>query len=453
MKSFVYLLPLALCPLAAQTHDARAACMAALDAVKAAQSENLGPVVTAVLDATGGDEQAFWKLMQEASDAGHPVALTWTAGQGIRQLSALGINPESAPEAVKLCAAVEKAASSGYVPAQVEMAHLLGSGVGTAPDEKKAMEYLMQACKAGSSRARAAYLLLSGRMEKGGTEDIAVAAELKKNNYYVEEFLSAFAGQDNEEKAREWLAAAASHGSAYAAGMLARHYLVQGKDALGCDFLKIAVEREHPDSLAMMGSLLLPGAELSPGLQNIIKPDTEAAISLFRRAALLGYAPAFIPLAGEYIKQPEKYSRERVFELYRRSADMGDARGGVAYAYCLAAGRGCQPDAERAVRILTQLVDAGVGFANMALADLYFNGTGVPADMGRAFRALTAAATAGVPGCYTLMAALAQMGNAAKASDPMRANMYLRMAVERGEHAPRENFDALIQAGGWKFIP
>jgi hypothetical protein len=73
--------------------------------------------------------------------------------------------------------------------------------------------------------------------------------------------------------------------------------------------------------------------------------------------------------------------------------------------------------------------------------------------MGRAFRALTAAATAGVPGCYTLMAALAQMGNAAKASDPMRANMYLRMAVERGEHAPRENFDALIQAGGWKFIP
>jgi TPR repeat protein len=156
--------------------------MAALDAVKAAQSENMGPVVTAVLDATGGDEQAFWKLMQEASDAGHPVALTWTAGQGIRQLSALGINPESAPEAVKLCAAVEKAASSGYVPAQVEMAHLLGSGVGTAPDEKKAMEYLMQACKAGSSRARAAYLLLSGRMEKGGTKDTAVAAELKKNN-------------------------------------------------------------------------------------------------------------------------------------------------------------------------------------------------------------------------------------------------------------------------------
>ena len=453
MKPYVYLFPLALCPLAAQTQDAKAACMTALDSVKSAQSENLGPVVTAVLDATGGNEQAFWKFMQEAADAGHPVALTWTAGQGIRQLVAQGINMETAPEAANLRSAVERAASAGYVPAMVEMAHLLGSGVGSAPDEVKGMEYLMQACKANSSRARAAYLLLSGRMEKNGAEDAAVAAELKKNNYYVEEFLSAFAGRRDEEKGREWLATAASHGSAYAAGMLARYYLMQGKDALGYDFLKMAVEREHPDSLAMMGSLLLPESELSPGLQGIIKQDTEEAIRLFRRAALLGYAPAYIPLAGEYNKQPEKYSKERVFELYRRAADMGDARGGVAYAYCLAAGRGCQADAERGVRILTQLVDAGVSFANMALAELYFNGTGVPADMSRAISALTAASVDGLPGCYTLMAALAQMGNASKASDPARARMYLRMAEERGEPAPRVTFDALVQAGGWKFIP
>ncbi len=451
MKSLVYFLPLSLCPLVAQTQDAKSVCMAALDAVKTAQSEDLGPVVTAVMDATGGDEQAFWKLMQEASDAGHPVALTWMSGQGLRQLTAQGLNLQTSPEALRLRAAVEQAADAGYVPAMVEMAHLLGSGVGAAPDEKKAMAYLMKACKVNNSRARAAYLLLSGRMEKGGAKDAAVAAELKRNNYYVEEFLSAFAAQADEEKSREWLAAAASHGSPYAAGVLGRYYLSEGKDALGFDFLKLAVERNHPDSLAVMATLHLPGAE--PALQNLIKPDAEESIRLFRKSALLGYTPALIPLAGEYNKQPEKYSKERVFELYRRAADMGDARGGVAYAYCLASGRGCQQDTERGVRILNQLVDAGVSFANMALAELYFNGTGVPADMGRAISALTSAASDGLPGCYTLMAALAQMGNSAKPSDPARANMYLRMAEERGEPAPRATFDALVQLGGWKFIP
>lgn len=453
MKTLAYVLPLVLCPLAAQTLDAKAACMAALETVKNAQSENLGPVVTAVMDATGGDEQAFWKLMQEAADAGHPVALTWVAGQGLRQLAAQGVELQSSPEALQYRSSVERAATAGYVPALVEMAHLLGGGVGSAPDEKKGMDYLMEACKANHSRARAAYLLLSGRLQKAGADDVAVAAELKKNNYYVEEFLSSCTAPGDEEKSREWLTAAASHGSPYAAGLLARYYMMQGKDALGYDFLQMAVDRDHPDSLAVMASMLLPGAEISPGMQAFIKADGEAAIRLFRRAALLGYTPALIPLAGEYSKQLEKYSRERVFELYRRAADMGDPRGGVAYAYCLVAGRGCQTECERGLRILNQLVDAGVAYAHMALAELYFNGIGVPADMSRAFRELTAAASAGVPGCYTLMAVLAQLGNTNKASDPMRAQIYLSMAEERGEYAPRQSFDALVQNGGWKFMP
>ena len=138
---------------------------------------------------------------------------------------------------------------------------------------------------------------------------------------------------------------------------------------------------------------------------------------------------------------------------YRLSADAGDPRGGVAYAHCLVTGRGCQADTERGIRILNQLVDAGVPFANMSLADLYFNGTGVQPDMSKALSSLSAAASAGVPQCYTLMAVLAQLGNAAKASDPARASLYLRMAEERGEIASRETFDAMVKAGSWKFIP
>ena len=453
MKSFIYLLPLAMCPLSAQVTDAESACMSALDAVKDSQSENLGPVITAVMEATGGDERAYRKLMKKAADAGHPVALTWLARQSLQQLRSQGGNLETAPEAIRLRSVMEQASSQGYIPAVVEMAHYCGSGVGAPADEQSGMKYLMQACKANSMRARAAYLLLSGRLEKEGAGGAAAAAELKRHNFYVEEFLAALTSSSDEAKSQEWLTHAASHGSPGAACTLGLYYLQEGKDALGYEFLKQAAERDHPEALAQLAALMLPGAELSPGLQTLIQPDNEAAIRMFRRAVLLGFPRALIPLAGEYHKQPEKYSADRVFELYRQAADAGDPRGGVAYAYCLVTGRGCTPETERGLRILNQLVDAGVTFANMALADLYFNGTGVPADMGKAIRCLTEAASVGVPQSYTLMAVISQLGNASKPSDPARARVYLRMAEERGELAARQAFDTMVQAGSWKFMP
>lgn len=453
MKQFMYLLPLLLTPAFAQVSDAESACLAALDSVRDSQSEYLGPVVTSVLDASGGDERAYARLMKKAAEAGHPVALTWLARQSLQQLRIQGLDQETAPQAAQLRATMEQAASQGYIPAVVEMAHYCGSGVGAPANEQEGMKYLMQACKTNSLRARAAYLLLSGRLEKDGEKDAAVAAELKRHNFYVEEFLAAFTSSADKAKSQEWLTLAASHGSPAAAYTLALLYLQQGKDALGLEFLKQATERHHPESLAQLAAFTLPGAELSPALKNLIKPDAEAAIRLFQRAALLGYTPALIPLAGEYHKRPEKYAKDRVFELYRQAADAGDPRGGVAYAYCLVSGRGCEPEAERGLRILNQLVDAGVPFANMALADLYFNGTGVPADLGRAIRCLSAAASVGVPQSYTLMAVISQLGNASRPSDPARAQGYLRMAEERGELAPRQAFEAMVQAGSWKFMP
>lgn len=453
MKQLIYVLPLALCPATAQVADAKAACMAALDSMKNTQSEDMGPVVTAVLDATGGDEQAYQRLMKEASDAGHPVALLWAARQILNQIKTQRLDIQNSTEAVKMRAMAEQSASTGYVPAMVEMAHICGNGVGAPADEAAGMKYLMQACKANSARARAGYLLLSGRLEKDAISSAAVSAELRKNNYYVEEFLAALLRRTDEEKSRDWLTKAASHGSAGAACTLAFYYFNQKKDALGYEFLQQAAERNHPEALAQLGAWYLPDALIPDGIKDSIKPDAEKAIRYFQKAALLGYAPALIPLAGEYHKNPGKYVPARVFELYRLAADAGDPRGGVAYGYCLASGRGCTAEPERGVRILTQLVDAGVAFANMALADLYFNGTGVQPDMSKAITALSAAASAGVPQSYTLMAVIAQLGNASRASDPNRARMYLRMAKERGEFRSQEAFDEMVKSGSWKFIP
>lgn len=453
MKHFLYLLPLALSPVMAEVADAKAVCMAALDAVKNAQSEDMTPVITAVLDATGGDEQAYLRLMKEASDAGHPVALVWSARQLSRQIQMQKLDIESSQEAQNMRAAVEQAASMGYVPAMVELAHICGNGIGAAADEKAAMKNLMEACKKGSARARAGYLLLSGRLEKDALSSAAVNAELKKNNFYVEEFLAALLGSQDEEKSREWLTRAAEHGSPGAACTLAFYYFNLKQDELGYEFLLKAVERNHPEALAQLASWYLPEAVVPDGIKDKIQSDTGKAIRYFQTSALLGYTPALIPLAGEYHKQKENYTDSRVFELYRLSADAGDPRGGVAYGYCLACGRGCTANPERGVQILTQLVNAGVPFANMALADLYFNGTGVPADMSKAISSLSAAASAGVPQSYTLMAVIAQLGNSSKPSEPNRARMYLRMARERGEHNSQEAFDTMVQSGSWKFIP
>lgn len=454
MKSVLSLLPLLLCPVCVQAaDDVQMVLNRALDAAQEQQSENMGPVISAVLDAGGGDEQVFWSSMQRAAEAGHPVALTWQARQRLAQLRSQQVPIESAEAAVKLRAAVEQAAAAGYAPALLEMAHLCGSGVGAPADEKQGMEYLMQACRAGSPRARAAYLLISGRLEKEGKDSPAVVAELKRNNYFVEEMLASLEASRDEAASREWMELAASHGSPGAAGMLAFYYLQQGKEALAYDFLKQAAERDHPEALAQLAAFSVPGAEVPAGLKPLITPDAPQAVRLFQRAALQGYTPALIPLAGEYHKQPEQFPASRVFDLYRRAADAGDPRGGVAYAYCLAAGRGCAPDAARGVRVLQQLVDAGVPFANLALADLYFNGTGVEADMARALQSLSAAAAAGVPQSYTLMAVLAQLGNASRASEPSRARVYLRMAQERGEINPEGAFEEMVRLGSWKFMP
>lgn len=449
MKSFAYLLPVMLgVAVAQEVADARHAFNAALDAVLQSQSESLGPVISAVLDSTGGDERAYYRLMQEAADAGHPVALSWLGGQIRRQ------GASQADAAARIKAAVEQAADKGYVPALIQMADLAYAASGGAADEKQGLHYLMKACKAGSPRARALYLLLTNRLEKEGASSPAVQAELQKKNFYVEEYLAAISATRDEAASKEWMHAAAAHGSPGAACSLGLYYLrTEGQEKRGLELLQKAAELYHPEAMCYLASMLVPDAELPDALADLVAPDAGRAVRLFQRAALSGYVPALLPLAGEYRKQPAAYSAERVFALYRLAADAGDPRGGVAYAYCLASGRGCTAEPERGAAILNRLVDAGVPFANMALADLYFNGTGVPADMTRAVAALTAAAAEGVPQCYTLMAALAQIGNASKAPDPARARLYLRLAQERGEVDSQQAFDILVNTGTWKFIP
>lgn len=409
----------------------------ALSQVFATQSEDLYPVALAVLN-SGGGEGDFFNLMNRAAKAGNPVAQKWGAQNELQ--SVLLSQPElsAASEAIKARALMKSAADAGYVPAQVEMARYAGSGVGAAASEAEGLRYLMQACRSGSSRARAAYLLLSGRLNTAQFDAPEIASELGKKNYHLEEVIASLYGDSPE--ALEWLEKASAHGSPTAAFLLGQRKL-QTDEAAALALLKLSAERYLPEAMATYGVIQLSRHEEEEGLQKL------------QLAFMLGYTPAATTLAAQYISRPETYSPERVFELYRLGDSLKDARSSVAYAYCLVTGRGCTATPEKGVEMLRQLSDAGSPYAYVALADLYFNGCGVEPNMMKAVNYLGEADAAGVPNAYVLMAVLTQLGNAAAPSDSRRAELYLKMAAERGERGVKQLFDDMVQKKEWHFLP
>lgn len=410
---------------------------AVLSQVLQSQSDDLYSVADAVLQ-SGGAEPDFFRLMNQAGEAGNPVALKWKAQQLLQAAAASQADLMSSPDAVRARELLKTAADAGYVPALVEMARYAGSGVGAAASESEGLRYLMQACRSGSSRARAAYLLLSGRLNTGQFDAPEIASELGKKNYHLEEVIASLYGDSPE--ALEWLEKASAHGSPTAAFMLGQSKL-QSDEAAALALLKLSAERHLPEALATHGVIQMSQQQGKEGVRNL------------QLAFMLGYAPAATTLAAQYINRPESYSPERVFELYRLGDSLKDTRSSVAYAYCLVTGRGCKATPDEGVTMLRELADAGSPYAYVALADLYFNGCGVEPDMMKAINYLGEADAAGVPNAYVLMAVLTQLGNAAASPDARRAELYLKMAVERGETGVQQLFDALIQKKEWHFLP
>ena len=409
----------------------------ALEEVRNAQSEDLFSVAVAVLQ-SGGTETEFYRLMKQAAESSDPVALRWLA-----QYSLLSVQGDTAdlttnPKAVKAREFMKAAADAGYVPAQVDMARYAGSGVGAPAGEAEGMQYLMKASRAGSPRARAAYLLLTGRLSAGKFDAPEVASELKKNNFHLEEVIASLYGDSPE--ALEWLEKASEHGSATAAFLLGQSK-AQTDEAASMNLLKLAAERHLPEALATLGVMQLNGTEQQEGLRNL------------QLSFMLGYTPAATTLAAQFINSPRTYTAERVFDLYNLGAVLQDARASVAYAYCLVTGRGCAPMPEQGVTMLRELSYAGSPYANVALADLYFNGCGVEPDMMKAINYLGEADAAGVPNAYVLMAVLTRLGNAAAKPDARRSELYLKMAEERGEIGVRSVYDALVAEKSWHFLP
>ncbi len=428
---------------------------AVLDAMEAAQSDDFFAAAKLVLEETG-DPAAFYPLMEEASRAGSAAATVWllpleSNALAVRNLMFSSLMPdERDARAAEMRARIQAAAAKKYRPAYVLAANVMGKVFGGEPDEAAAMRYLVEGSKAGCSRARAAYLAASGRLQKG-EKDPAVAAELGRNNFHLEEMVGLAAG-DTEEGVR-WLRRAAEHGSAVAPYLLTQSRTAALPEKEAMEMLQLAAERHNADAMSFLGNLKLRARELSASTGLALEEDREDGLRLLNLAAALGQPEAAQSLASAMAQGMfGALEAARVCSLFRMAAEQGDPQGMAGYGYCLMAGRGCAVDAVRGEKLLSRSLEMGGLWGHQALASVYYNGLGVKPDLRRAVNALGEDAAQGSVHAYAIMAAITALGNEGSAPDAFRARIYLDMAEEEDPEA-QAVYDAIIAAKGWRFLP
>lgn len=417
-----------------------------LEAMLKTQDDNYYELARLLYDSTQ-DILALEKRMTELSEkSAHPVADVWVARKKIATAHDRS-DIESARDLMK------RAADSGYVPAMVDYASLLFSEAGGAEDENNAKKYLMEACKQGNSRARAAYLAITDRLADTTYSAPEVASELKKGNYHLEELI---AMRQVPAQAAVWLRKAGEHGSPGAAFTLSQSSAELGVSAQeSYEWLVKASERKFAPAMRVHGMLLmLVDAGKALGLKDV-ESDPVRGMRLLHMAAVMGDPEAMSYLIRFYLDAAEdkQLTAKQFYELCAAAHNHFSAPGTVLYAHCLMRGHGCEARPEEGLSLLEEGMYSGVALAALALADVYYNGYGVESDVQRAVDMLGEYAALGGRTAYTLMAALTAMGNDKTPADPVRATMYLKMADERGEANAKAIYEQIVKDGEWRAVP
>lgn len=402
-------------------------------------SEDFYEAAALVLNATG-DESAFLPMMEKAAAAGSSAAQYWLA---LRRL------PVAAPgtaDYAQLVKWVEQAVSGKYTPAMI-----LASQLKAESNPQAALSVLMDACRLGNAKARALYLLQSGRLATGNLALPEVASELKKNNHYLEEIVANL--QTSELKAFEWMQKAALHGSPTAPYILSQT-LMPGDTEQDClDRLKTAVERHNVMALYMYGLVNLRGNEFYEGVQN----NAVEAKRLLQLAAMLGAPEAAVQLAVFYSTgELSGADATRIYRLFEYAAQCGAPAGMAGVGVCKVLGAGCNADVDGGLKLLHAARDKGDQWVNKALASLYFNGCAdLKPDLRKALDYLSADAAQGGYYSYAIAAGLAAVGNEAAPPDAAMADFYLTEALSNPDIADvaRRMYDVIVESKSWYFMP
>ncbi len=424
---------------------------AVLDEIERNNTPNFYEAANLVLQETG-DPTAFQPLMEEAAKAGSAAAAAALGTVELNRLRSEGVSLASDPRAVALRARMLAAGQKGYFPALAQAAFYMAQGIGGPKDEAAAARCLMPACKKGDMQARAGYLVFSGRLEKGGIKDPAVAAELARNNYYLEEIIAQSLGDTPEGV--YWLRRAMEHGSSRAPFVLLRSEAAAHTEQELTKCLLSAAERHNPDAMAFLGGVKLFADRLPAGTGLLVQKDVEGGMQLLRLAASMASPEAATSLAVALLSgQVGECSAQQICALFRMAAELGDAQGMAGYGYCLLTGRGCEPNPALGQELVLSSIEKGASFGNRVLASACFNGYGMKPDLRRAISALGEDASMGVAQSYAVMAGLVALGNEGSPPDPFRARIYLDMALEEEGAAAQAVYDEILRNKGWREFP
>ncbi len=372
--------------------------------------------VAVLLTKSTGNWISMDGVLAAAAEKGEPVSQYWTARRELDKRELKGEVSLPGPDFAKALKLLRASASRGYLPACIACANLIGSGIGCEANREEALRYLQEACKKGSARARAIYMMVSGRIDAGKFDTPEMKYELDRGR----------------------------SGSASAAFRLAVLYSSEESGDLSEDpapYLKLATERHWPEALCMSG-------KVAAG-----QGDAVRTVDLLAAAAQLGSGDACRVLAeicGE--SGGTGITPELITGLMQRSFELGDLNGTAGYAYCRVLASSSPEEAAKWLALLKQSADSMSVSAYKALASLNFNGApGVAPDMRRAVYYLGEARSLGYVQADALIAALAALGCEGTPPDASRAEAYLKIAVD-SLPISQQWYDQLLKEKGWTFL-
>lgn len=433
----------------AQSKQTEAALQQVLDAMVKTNDEDFYEAARVVWEGTA-DETAFLPMMQAAAKRGNAAAIMWEA---MYELTLIG-NDDAAYK--KVLKQIELAAKKKYAPAMVALSQL-------SPKESsdEAKKWLMEACKSGNSKARALYLLQSGRLNPDKLSAPEVASELKKGNHYLEELVAS--AQSTEADAVKWMLLAESHGSPTAPYLLSQA-ATKADEAL--KHLLTAVERHNVMALYLYGVLLHRADTLDVALEMGLKKDNATARKHLAIAAMLLSPDAAATLGRAYANgDMPAVPAERICRLFEYAHRCGVNEGSAGLGYCMVMGAGCPRNEEKGMELMLKARDSGALWVNQALASIYFNGAGsIKPNMRKALDALAADAAAGSVYAYAMMAGLSALGNADAKPDTTAAQVYMKFALtpnprvdietnKRVAEQSKKTYDAILTSKTWVFFP
>jgi uncharacterized protein len=250
--------------------------------------------------------------------------------------------------------------------------------------------------------------------------------------------------QPNPNEALSWYTAAARHGSVDAASNIASMYAMG--DGVPKD-MGTAI-RWFRQAAEAGGATAQYNLALIYGRGDGVERDERESMYWLTKAADLDLVPALMDLAHRSA-QPRDGSRpnvEAAITRYKRAAELGNALAQATLGDIYSGGELLKPDYDQAVKFYRMAADQGQRDGEFGLAARYFLGQGVPVDQHEAFRWFQAAAGQGHADAQYDLGAMYEIGQGT-ARDLALAVQYYQLAAQQDVDKAQYRLGVLLANG------